>query len=329
MSLIAPCLQAFFSERLAQQRRASPRTVAAYRDSFRLLLEFVHQRTGKQPSDLSFEQLDAPCIGLFLVHLERERGNSVRTRNARLAAIHSFFRYAAFRHPEHAELIQRVLAIPHKRFERVLVEFLNPAEVTALLAAPDRSTWLGRRDHALLVVALQTGLRLSELTALRLQDLELGAGAHLRCQGKGRKERSTPLLPQTVAALRVWLQELRPGPTDFVFPSRLGGRLSADAFGRLVAKHAQTAASRLPSLKGRSVTPHVLRHTSAMQLLQAGIDTTVIALWLGHESPQTTQIYLHADLSLKERALSRTSPPNVRPGRYRPPDTLIAFLSGL
>jgi site-specific recombinase XerD len=329
MSSIAPTLEAFFSDRLAKQRRASPHTVAAYRDTFRLLLLFVHQRTGKAPSQLGFEDLEAPLIGLFLEHLETDCGNSVRTRNARLAAIHSFCKFAAFRHPEHSERIQRVLAIPLKRFDRALVAFLDRPEIEAILAAPNRSTWLGRRDHCLLLLALQTGLRLSELACLQLHDVHLGAGPHVRCQGKGRKERCTPLTAQTVAVLRVWLRERSGLPSDLLFPSRLGARLSSDAIQLLVAKHAQAACLRCPSLNGKTVTPHVLRHTCAMQLLQGGVDTSVIALWLGHEAIQTTQIYLHADLSLKERALARTSPPHTKTGRYRPSDSLMAFLQGL
>jgi integrase/recombinase XerD len=329
VSALAPTLEAFFTDRLARQRQASPHTVAAYRDTFRLLLAFVHQRSGKPPCHLDLADLDATVVGDFLTHLETHRGNSVRTRNARLAAIHSFFHFAAFRHPEHAALIQRVLAIPHKRFERALVTFLDRPELESLLATPDRSTFIGRRDHALLLLAVQTGLRLSELTGLRLQDVHLGSGPHLRCFGKGRKERITPLTRQSVAVLRTWLHERAGQPDDRLFPSRLGGRLSADAVQRLVRNYTQIASRRQPSLDAKTVTPHVLRHTNAMQLLTSGVDTSVIALWLGHESVQTTQIYLHADLSLKERALASTAPPHTKPGRYRPPDTLLAFLASL
>ena len=329
MSTLAPTLEAFFTDRLARQRQASPRTVAAYRDTFRLLLTFVHERSGKAPCSLDFADLDASVIGDFLAHLETTRGNSVRTRNARLAAIHSFFHFAAFAHPEHAELVQRVLAIPHKRFERALVTFLDRPEFEALLTAPDRSTSVGRRDHTLLLLALQTGLRLSELTGLRLQDVHLGSGPHLRCSGKGRKERLTPLTRQSVAVLRAWIKERGGQPSDLLFPSRLGGRLSADAVQRLVRNYTQIASRRQHSLHGKTVTPHVLRHTNAMQLLTSGVDTSVIALWLGHESVRTTQIYLHADLALKERALARTAPPFTKTGRYRPPDALLAFLTSL
>lgn len=329
MSSLAPTLEAFFTERLIHQRQVSPHTVVAYRDTFRLLLAFAQRRTGKAPMRLELPDLDAPLIVAFLEHLEKDRGNSVRTRNARLAALHSFFRFAAYRHPEHAALIQRVLAIPQKRFDRALVSFLSQAEVDALLAAPDRATWIGRRDHALLLLAVQTGLRLSELTQLTCRDVRLDDGAHVRCDGKGRKERCTPLNRQTSAVLRVWLRELQAWPDGPLFPRQHGGVLSGDAVQRLVAKYANMAENRCPSLGGKHVTPHVLRHTCAMQLLHGGVDSSVIALWMGHESVETTQIYVHADLALKERALARTTPPNVTPGRYRAPDALLAFLDDL
>ncbi len=328
MSTLAPTMQGFFTERMTQ-RRVSPNTVASYRDTFRLLLAFAQQRTGTKPSKLRLEDLDAVLVGAFLEHLETVRHNSVRTRNTRLAAIHSLFGYAALRHPDHAAVIQRVLAIPTKRTDRQLVSFLTHDETDALLAAPDRTTWLGRRDHALLLVAIQTGLRVTELTSLTCADIELGTGAHLRCHGKGRKERITPLTTQTCAVLRVWLAERQGGPSDPLFPSRRNGPLSRDAVAVLVAKHARTAASRRPSIATKNVSPHVLRHTCAMNLLAVGIDTSVIALWLGHEGIETTQIYLHADLAIKERALARTTPPGTEPGRYRPPDTLLAYLEAL
>ena len=329
MSTLTATLEAFFSDRLPRQRGASPHTIAAYRDTFRLLLTFAHGRTGVAPSQLRFTDLDAACVGAFLEHLEEVRGNGVRTRNARLAAIHSLFRFAAFRHPEHADLIARVLAIPSRRVERALVTFLSGAELEAILAAPDPATPLGRRDHALLLLAAQTGLRLSELTGLTCGDVRLGVGAHVHCVGKGRKERLTPITRPTVTVLRAWLAERRGQPGEPLFPGRRGGALSPDAVQRLVARHATAAARRCPSLQGRRITPHVLRHTSAMSLLRSGVDTTVIALWLGHEDVRTTQIYLHADLSLKERALARTAPPTTHPGRYRPPDRLLAFLESL
>jgi integrase/recombinase XerD len=328
MTMIAPALQAFFTDRLAQQRNASPHTMVAYRRSFCLLLSFVHQQSGKAPSRLDFTDLKAPVIVAFLQHLETERGNSIRSRNARLSAIHSFFRFASTRHPEHADDIERVLAIPHKRFARAEIIHLDRHELASLLAAPDRSTWHGRRDHALLLVAVQTGLRLTELTSLRVGDVHLGGGAHVRCRGKGRKERCTPLNAQTVAVLKVWLRERGGQPDDPVFPSRRGTGLSPDAVERLVGEHARVAARSCPSLRGKKVTPHVLRHTNAMQLLLGGVDNASIALWLGHERVQTTDIYLHADMSLKEKALTRLAPLPATPGRYRASDALMRFLAG-
>jgi len=329
MCAVAPTLQAFFTERLMRQRAVSPHTVVAYRDTFRLLLGFVHERTGTAPSALELEDLDAPLIGAFLDHLERDRQNSVRTRNARLAAVHSLFRYAALRHPEAAALIGRVLAIPPKRCDRVIMAFLAPAEITALLGAPDRTRWVGRRDHALLLLAIQIGLRVSELTALTNSDVHLGPGAHVRCLGKGRKERCTPLTGETVSVVRAWLDERQGQPPDPLFPTSRGRALSRDAVALVVARHAKTAAEACPALRDKAVSPHVLRHTAAMRLLQAGVDTSTIALWLGHERAETTQIYVHADQTLKERALARTTPFGVTPGRYRPPDTLLAFLEQL
>jgi site-specific recombinase XerD len=329
VTALAPTLQAFFTDRLARQRHASPHTIAAYRDTWRLLLGYAAAKTGRQPSRLDFANLDAPLIGGFLDHLEHQRGNSPRTRNARLAAIHSLFRYAALRHPEHAQVIARVLAIPPKRYDKALVTWLTEPELDALLAAPDRSTWAGRRDHALILLAAQTGLRVSELTGLTTGDVHLDAGAHVSCHGKGRKDRITPLTTTTAAVLRTWLAERGSQPGQPLFPTRTGGRLSRDAIERRLAKHTATAEGRCPSLTAKTVTAHTLRHTAAMRLLQAGTDTSVIALWLGHEQAETTQIYLHADLALKEQALARTTPPDTRPGRYRPPDQLLAFLEAL
>jgi site-specific recombinase XerD len=329
MTTLAPLLQAFFSERLQGQRRASPHTIAAYRDTFRLLLGFAEKRLGKPPSRLLLDDLDASFVSAFLDHLEKQRGNSPRTRNARLAAIRSFFRFAAVREPAHSALIQRVLAIPQKRFDRDLVSFLNRAEIEALLAAPDRTTSLGRRDYALLVLAVHTGLRVSEITALRVGDLVFGTGAHVRCHGKGRKERCTPLTRPTVAVLRAWLAENHATAEQILFPSPRDTSLSRDAVERIVSKHARTAARRCPSLGRKHVTPHVLRHSTAVGLLEAGVDRALIALWLGHEGVQTTQMYLDADLAMKERALARTAPPRVRAARFRPRDSLLAFLEGL
>jgi integrase/recombinase XerD len=329
MTALAPTLEAFFTSQLTRQRRASSHTIAAYRDTWRLLLGYAAASTGRPPSGLDLADLDAPLIGAFLDHLEHQRGNSARTRNARLAGIHSLFRYAALHHPEHAQAIARVLAIPPKRYDKALVTWLTEPELTALLAAPDRSAWTGRRDHALLLLAAQTGLRISELTALTAGDVHLGTGAHVCCTGKGRKQRITPLTTSTVTVLRAWQAERGGQPGQPLFPTRAGGRLSRDAVEHRIAKHTATAAAHCPSLRAKTVTAHTLRHTAAMRLLHAGTDITVIALWLGHEQAQTTQIYLHADLTLKEKALARTTPPDVRPGRYRPPDKLLAFLEAL
>lgn len=322
-------LQSFFTERLLRQRQASPHTIAGYRDSFRLLLRFAKERLGKAPSKIRVQDLDAPFLGLFLEHLEDARKNTARTRNARLAAIHSFFQYVALEEPAYALHCQRILAMPNKRHERRPIEFLNREECDALLAAPDLSTWLGRRDRALLLVAVQTGLRVSELIGLNCQDVVLGTGAHVRCLGKGRKQRCTPLRQETTTTLHAWLRERHGQPEQPVFPSIRGGRLSRDAIERLITKYTNVAKQTCPSLKRKRVSPHVLRHAAAMDLLQHGVDRSVIALWLGHESVETTQMYLHADMRLKEKALLRTTPLGVKPGRYRPDDQLLAFLESL
>jgi integrase/recombinase XerD len=326
---LAPALQAFFTSRLIGQRGASGNTVAAYRDTWRLLLGFASRKTGKNPSQLSIADLDAPLVAAFLDHLERDRGNSPRTRNSRLAAIRSLFAWAALRHPEHAATIQRVLAISPKRYQKNLVTYLTAAETEALLAACDQATWTGRRDHAMLMLAAQAGLRVSELAGLAVSDLALGAGAHVHAIGKGRKERRTPLLPGTVRVLRTWLSERKGQPADPLFPTTTGQPLSRDAIEQRVRVHTAKAARACPSLKAKHVTAHTLRHTCAMNLLQAGNDVAVIALWLGHEQVSTTSIYLHADMTQKERAIARTQPLSTTPGRYRAPDTLLAFLEGL
>ncbi len=329
MTALAPVLQAFFTDRLIAQRRASGHTIAGYRGTFRLLLGFAASRTGKKPSALDIADLDAPLIAAFPGHLEHQRHNTVRTRNWRLAAIRSLFGYAALHHPEHAATIQRVLAIPAKRYQRRLLTWLTQDEVDALLAAPDRGTWTGRRDHAMLVLAAQTGLRISELIGLSRTDVNLGTGPHVHCVGKGRKERATPLTGLTVAVLRGWLTEHAGVPDDPLFPTRTGARLSHDAIEHRLAHYLATARTGCPSLRGKQVTMHTLRHTAAMRLLHAGTDITVIALWLGHEQIATAQIYLHADMNQKERAIARVTPPGTTPGRYRPSDPLMAFLDGL
>src|ERR1700730_13739482 len=300
MTSLAPLLERFFTERLFRQLQASPHTICAYRDTFGLLLRFAQRRLAKPPSELMLGELDITLISTFLDHLEKERHGSARTRNARLAAIRSFFQYIATLEPAHSAMIQRVLALPQKRFERKLVTFLTPSETAALLAAPDQQTWLGRRDHVLLLLAMTTGLRVSELTGLRCGDLQLGHGPHVRCRGKGRKERCTPLTPELTRTIRAWLRERHGGNDDALFPSPHACPLSSDAVQKLVGKYAAAAAKHCPSLSSKHVTPHVLRHTAAVRLLQAGVDRSVIALWLGHEQLETTQIYLAADLSMKE-----------------------------
>ncbi|HEX7599199.1 MAG TPA: site-specific integrase [Polyangia bacterium] len=329
MNTLPTLLQGFFTDRLICQRQASPHTIAAYRDTMKLLLGFAARSAHKQPADLELADLDAVMIGAFLTHLEADRGNAVTTRNARLAAIHALFRYAALNAPEHAALIERVLAIPAKRCDRAIIGYLTHEQAASVLSAPDRSTWLGRRDHALLLLAIQTGLRVSELIALRVQDVHLGTGPHVRCHGKGRKDRITPLTKTTVAVLRVWLAEHGSQPDQPLFTTGRGQALSRDAVQGLVAKHAATAARTCPSLTGQKVTPHTLRHTAAMALLQAGVDVTVIALWLGHEQVDTTLIYLKADLTLKQAALDRVTPLDTPHGRYHPPDAVLAFLDSL
>jgi integrase/recombinase XerD len=322
-------LESFFTQRLIAQRRASPHTIVSYRDTFRLLLHFAQERLHKLPSQLTIEDLNAPFLGTFLNNLENNRANGARSRNLRLTAIRSFFRYAALEVPHHAALIQRVLAIPNKRQPRPLVDFLTQPELKAVLATPNRNTWLGRRDHALLLTAVQTGLRLSELTGLRQSDISLRSGAHVRCQGKGRKERCTPLAKPTVGVLAEWIKEQGKEASKVLFPSARGGSLSSDSVQYLVTKYAATARKRCPSLSQKRVTPHVLRHTAAMELLQAGVDRALIALWLGHESVETTQIYLDADLALKEKVLAKTTPIKGRRGSYRPADELLGFLKNL
>jgi integrase/recombinase XerD len=322
-------LQSFFTDRLLRQLQASPHTIAGYRDCFRLLLKFAKERLHKSPSQLRIEDLDAPFIGLFLDHLESTRKNSARTRNVRLGAIHSFFRYVALEEPAHALHCQRILAMPNKRHVRRPIEFLNREEIDALLAVPNPSTWVGRRDRTLLLVAVQTGLRVSELIGLNCQDVVLGPGAHVRCLGKGRKQRCTPLRLETTKVLDAWLRERQGQPENPVFPSIRGNRLSRDAVEHRIAKYAHLAAKICPSLRGKRVTPHVCRHAAAMDLLHHGVDRSVIALWLGHESPETTRMYLHADMRLKEQALSRTTSLDVKPGRYQPDDELMVFLEAL
>lgn len=322
-------VQRFFTERLATQLEASPNTIASYRDTFRLMLRYAADRLGRGPTDLEVADIDADLVGDFLSHVEGARSNCARTRNARLSAIRSFFRYVALNEPQLLYHCQRILAMPAKRYERRTIAYLTHAEIEALIATPDPTTWFGRRDRTLLMLALQTGLRVSELVNLTCGDVVLGTGAHVRCVGKGRKERATPLRSDCEQTLRSWLHERGGRDNDPLFVTIRGTRLSRDAIERLVREHASSAIERCPSLRGKRVTPNVLRHSAAMELLQNGTDRTVIALWLGHESVETTQMYMHADLKIKERAMARTTPVTVPPGRYRPDDELLAFLEGL
>lgn len=322
-------VETFFCKRLISQRRASPHTIASYRDTFRLLLAFAQKRLNRPPSQLELKDISPSLVSDFLDHLEATRGNRARTRNLRLTAVRSFFRFAALEAPDHGGVIQRVLAIPNKRCQRPLIGFLTRPEIEALLAAVDCRTWIGRRDYAFLLVAMQTGLRLSEMTAVRREDVILGPGAHIYCLGKGRKERGTPLTKVARRVLQAWMKEPWPIESAFLFPTISGGRLSADAVQDLVNKHVAAARMKCPSLVKKRVTPHMLRHTAAMELLQAGVDRSMIALWLGHESVETTQIYLNANLALKEEILAKTNPVNGKPGRYRPTDRVLSFLSSL
>ena len=329
MSPVAPTLQAFFTDRLIRQRRVSARTIESYRDTLRLLLGYVQATTGKPPATLGWDDLGHQVITAFLDHLEAGRGNTARTRNLRLTAIRSLFRYAALQHPEHAALISRVLAIPAKRYDKPEISFLTEREATALTAAPDQERWEGRRDRALIVLALQAGLRVSEITSLTNADITLSAGAHVSCTGKGRKQRTVPLTKPTQAILRTWMDERGGDPGDPLFPARAGRRLSRDAIERRIAIHAATAAASCPTLAGKKLHPHVLRHTCAMDLLRARVDTAVIALWLGHADIRSTDAYIHADMTIKERALTATTPAAVHACRYQPPDAILAFLENL
>jgi len=322
-------LETFFTDRLVRQKRASPHTIASYRDTFSLLLRLTQQRLGKAPSALALDDLDAPFISAFLDDLEHTRGTSARSRNVRLAAMHSFFQYAALLAPSHGGLIQRVLAIPSKRYDRTPIAFLTGAEIDVLLAVPDQQTWAGRRDRTLMLVAVQTGLRVSALTGLCWQDVSFGTGAHVSGEGKSRKTRCTPLRKDAITALRAWQHELQSPPQDPVFPSARGRRLSRDSVAYRLAQHMGAARHQCPSLEGKRVSPHVLRHSAAMALLHSGVDSAVIAMWLGHESIDTIQMSLHASLALKQQALDKTTPVNGNPGRYQPDDHLLAFLKGL
>jgi site-specific recombinase XerD len=322
-------LQEYFVQRLIAQRDASPATVASYRDTFRLFLRYTQERARKQPTDLALADIDGPLVLGFLHYLEQNRGNGPRTRNVRLAAIRSFLQFAATKSPTSLPSIQRVLAIPMKRFNRKLVGFLTREEMSTIINAPDRSTWSGRRDHAMLATFYNTGARVSEIANARVADAVTNRSRCLRVHGKGRKERVVPLWPSTCRTLSSWIRERNSTPEAPLFPSRGGGRLSRSGIEDRLARAVGAAANVCPSLRGRHVSPHTLRHTTAMHLLQSGVDITVIALWLGHESPETTHMYIEADIAMKKRALDKLADPRSRAKKLAVSDALLAFLDGL
>ena len=329
MKTFALLLTQFFTERLIQQKQVSPNTICSYRDTFKLLLQFTKQRLGKEPSSLIVEDIDAPLISDFLKDLEEKRGITARTRNLRLTAIRSFFRYIAYELPDCSDLIQRILAIPSKSYTRIQICYLNREEVDALLDAPDQQTWSGRRDHAWIFLAVQAGLRISELTNLSHLDVNLNTGSYVHVLGKGRKERCTPITKEVKKVLKNWIRETASDGEKILFPSCRGKRLSNDGIQYLLKKHVATASKKCPSLCSKRISPHVLRHTSAMELLHAGVDTSVIALWLGHESVETTQIYLEVDLAMKKKILEKTLPHSGKSNHYKPNDALLEFLKAL
>lgn len=331
MTALAPAVESFFTDYLIAQRGASPHTIASYRDTFRLLFTWIREQSGTRPSDLDFTDLDAATVSGFLAMLEQDRHNTGRTRSQRLAAIHSLFRHAALRHPEHAALIARVLAIQPRKASRTTIDWLTEAEAGALLASPDPATWTGRRDRLLMLVMITSGPRVSEITTLTWDDISLARpGARALWHGKGRKDRISPLQPPAITGLRQWQRENPAAPGAFVFTAHGTTRkMSTDAVAERIKIHAAAAAAACPGIAAKNVTPHVLRHTFAMRLQIAGAGGPTIALLLGHESLASTRPYLHADLELKQKALDRTAPPRTRPGRYTPPDKLLAFLESL
>ena len=326
---LASLVQYFFTQHLCEHKRSSPRTVIAYRDTFRLLLSFLQARTGRAPTLLTVADLDAPAILAFLEHLEGDRHNTIRSRNVRLGAIRSFFRVVAVRDPANLVIVNRVLAIPSKRTDRRLVTYLTRVEMDAVLAAPDPATWLGRRDHALLLTMYNSGARASETLGLRCGQVALGTNSTIQLHGKGRKERIVPLWPQTARILQRWFNELKATPDSLAFRTIRGTMLSADGLNYLLQQAVHRASTDCPSLLTKRVTPHVLRHTTAMHLLQSGVDITVIALWLGHESIETTHGYVEADLASKQKALDKLAPAQGQIERFQPQDELLRFLSAL
>jgi site-specific recombinase XerD len=327
--LVGPFLQGFFTDFLCNQKRASPQTVASCRDTFRLFLPFLKGKTGIAPAALRITDLDAPAVLAFLDHLEQERGNSIRSRNIRLSAVRSLFRFIALRDPDSVGIATRIMSIPQKREDQKLVGYLTRDEMEALLAAPDQTHWAGRRDHALLLTMYNSGARVSELASLQRNQVQFGASTFVQLHGKGRKERTVPLWPNTARVLRTWLQEPRSASADTVFPNARGFALTRDGVDYLLKQAVLKAARACPSLAQKPVSPHVIRHTTGVHLLQSGVDITVIALWLGHESIETTHIYVEADLTTKEKALQKLAPVETLPHRYKADDTLLAFLNAL
>jgi integrase/recombinase XerD len=328
-SLLAPHVQAFFTDHLCQHKRVSPQTLASCRDSFRLLLTFVKETVGIEPSALCVADLDTPTLLAFLDHLEHQRGNSIRSRNIRLSALRTFFRFVALRDPESIEIVTRVLAIPTKREDKKLVGYLTRPEIDALIAAPDRSSWIGRRDHALLLTLYNSGARVSEITSLKREHVSFGATTFLELHGKGRKKRTIPLWTQTRDVLQKWFRELGAEKSQMAFPNARGRPLARHSVNYLIHKAVEGAAPDCPSLLTRPITPHLIRHTTATHLLQAGIDIATIALWLGHESVETTHVYLEADLATKEQALQKLAPVEEQEVRFTADDPLLAFLTSL
>lgn len=327
--LLGPHLQAFFTEHLCRHKHASQQTVASLRDSFRLLLEFLHTRTGIEPPSLRVTDLDLPAVLAFLDHLEAQRGNKVRSRNLRLAAIRSFFRFLALRDPDRLGQVTQIMAVPVKRQEKRLVSALAREEIEAILSTPDQSTWTGRRDYVLLLTMYNTGARVSEMIGLQREQVRFGASTYVQLHGKGRKERTVPLWPHTARALESWFHDLAGKCGTVAFPNARGHQMARDGVEYLLRETVKKAARNCPALFGKRVSPHMLRHTTAMHLLQSGVDITVIALWLGHESIETTHCYVEADLAKKQRALDKITPIQGSLARFRPNDKLLAFLAAL
>lgn len=326
----AALVQRFFVEHLGQHRAVSPRTIAAYRDTFRLLLTFAEASIGKPPSKVALTDLGPRLLLDFLNHLEKVRGNSVRSRNARLAALRTFLKYAGHHDIDALGIIEQALAIPMKRADRPLIGFLTRSEIQAILNAPDNATWAGQRDRVLFSLMYNTGARVSEIIGIRCCDVALEGQPAVHLHGKGRKERCVPLWRPTAALIRRWRRSLGATAQDgALLPNRAGTKMTRSNVTQRLDLAVVAAGRHLPSLAGRSISPHVIRHTTAMHLLQSGVDITVIALWLGHEDTATTHMYVEADLSMKEQALGKLQPHEARLGRYRPPDHLMRFLEAL